>query len=92
MHWRRRRRLLGAMRAAAPRMLANRAAPHFSPSARRCNYSLSTPAAMGLPADVQALLEAHAPHFSATPEGKIKCELNGHTFPAQAQALKAFVK
>lgn len=47
---------------------------------------------MGLPADLQAILDAHTPHFSVTPEGKIKCELNGHTFPAQAAALQAFVR
>lgn len=45
-----------------------------------------------LPPEVQALLEQHAPHFSATPEGKVKCELNGHTFPAKADALQAFIK
>lgn len=42
--------------------------------------------------EVQALLAAHAPHFSLTAEGKVKCELNGHTFPARADALEAFVK
>ncbi|PSC69149.1 Surfeit locus 2 [Micractinium conductrix] len=41
--------------------------------------------------EVQALLAAHAPHFSLTAEGKVKCELNGHTFPARADALEAFV-
>lgn len=46
-----------------------------------------------VPADVRALLEAHAPHFSVTAEGKkVKCELNGHTMPARADALQAFIK
>lgn len=45
-----------------------------------------------LPADVQELLDAHQPHFSATPEGKVKCELNGHMLPARADALAAFIK
>ncbi|KAL4852986.1 Surfeit locus protein 2 [Chlorella vulgaris] len=47
---------------------------------------------MSLPADVQQLVNLHAPHFSTTPEGKIKCELNGHTFPPRADALNTFLK
>jgi hypothetical protein len=46
---------------------------------------------MELPADVQQILKDNAPHFSATAEGKVKCELNGHTFPAKADALTAFI-
>ena len=48
--------------------------------------------AAALPPEVTALLEAHAPHFAATPEGKVRCELNGHTLPARADALQAFIK
>jgi hypothetical protein len=46
---------------------------------------------MELPADVQQILKDNVPHFSATAEGKVKCELNGHTFPAKAGALTAFI-
>ena len=41
---------------------------------------------------VQRFLEAHAPHFNATPGGRVKCELNGHDFPARVEPLEAFVK
>ena len=48
---------------------------------------------MSLPAEVQALLDAQpAGRFSVTAEGKVKCELNGHTLPAKADALQAFLK
>ncbi|PRW57912.1 Surfeit locus 2 [Chlorella sorokiniana] len=47
---------------------------------------------MSLPAEVQALLDAQPPgRFSAIAEGKVKCELNGHTFPARIEALQAFL-
>jgi len=47
---------------------------------------------MAAPEEVQAIMAAHSPHFSLTAEGKVKCELNGHTFPARADALNAFIK
>ncbi|KAL4450752.1 hypothetical protein ABPG77_001108 [Micractinium sp. CCAP 211/92] len=50
--------------------------------------------AMAAPQEVQEIVAAHAPHFSVIQEDgrvKIKCELNGHTFPARAEALEAFV-
>lgn len=48
---------------------------------------------MPLPAEVQALLDAQPPgRFSVTAEGKVKCELNGHTLPARVDALQAFLK
>lgn len=51
--------------------------------------------AMAAPQEVQDIVAAHAPHFSVVEEDgrvKIKCELNGHTFPARADALEAFVR
>jgi hypothetical protein len=48
--------------------------------------------AMGVPPEVQQILDKHAARFSVTAEGKVKCELNGHTFPARADALNAFIK
>lgn len=51
--------------------------------------------AMAAPQEVQEIVAAHAPHFSVIQEDgrvKIKCELNGHTFPARAEALEAFVR
>ena len=42
--------------------------------------------------DLRQLLEAHKPHFTLTPEGKVKCELNGHMLPARAEAVAAFAK
>lgn len=53
----------------------------------------SSPFNMPLPAEVQALLDAQPPgRFSVTAEGKVKCELNGHTLPARVDALQAFLK
>ncbi|KAI7841759.1 hypothetical protein COHA_004625 [Chlorella ohadii] len=47
---------------------------------------------MSFPAEVQQLLDAQPPgRFSVTAEGKVKCELNGHTFPARIDALQAFL-
>lgn len=43
------------------------------------------------PPEVKQIMEQHAPHFSVTADGKVKCELNGHTFPARVDALNAFV-
>lgn len=45
-----------------------------------------------LPGEVQALIRAHQPYFAATKEGKVHCDLNGHAFPARADALGAFIK
>ena len=42
--------------------------------------------------EVQRFLELHSPHFTATPEGKVRCELNGHTFPPKPDVLAAFAK
>lgn len=47
---------------------------------------------MGVPPEVQQVLDSHASHFTLTAEGKVKCELNGHTFPPKADALNAFIK
>ncbi|KAL4433825.1 hypothetical protein ABPG75_000266 [Micractinium tetrahymenae] len=49
---------------------------------------------MAAPPEVQEVVAAHAPHFSVVEEDgrvKVKCELNGHTFPARADALEAFI-
>lgn len=41
---------------------------------------------------LRALLEQHQGLFELTDNGKVKCLLNGHCFPARADAVAAFVK
>ena len=53
---------------------------------------VSTGDITALPAEVQALVKAHQPYFTVTKEGKVHCDLNGHAFPARANALGAFIK
>lgn len=55
-------------------------------------HMVSTGDLQALPAEVQALVAAHEPYFSATKDGKVQCELNGHCFPPRADALSAFIK
>lgn len=41
---------------------------------------------------LKELVEANKKYFSITPEGKVKCEINGHTFPPKLEVVKAFIK
>jgi hypothetical protein len=43
-------------------------------------------------ASLDALIKAHAPFLVPTPEGKVECTLNGHTFPSNAAQIEAFVR
>lgn len=40
---------------------------------------------------LQSLLKQHAGVFSPTDNGKLKCELNGHCFPARHDVIAAFI-
>ena len=44
-----------------------------------------------LDSGLRALLEQHRTHFELE-NGKLKCLLNGHCFPARLDAVTAFVK
>jgi hypothetical protein len=48
----------------------------------------------GFPPEISALLEQHklSQYFSLTPEGKVKCEINGHQFPPRLDVATAFIK
>ena len=41
--------------------------------------------------DLRALLQQHR-HFELLEDGKVKCLLNGHCFPARMDVVTAFVK
>lgn len=43
-------------------------------------------------AQLQKLLKDEEPHFSVEADGRIKCTLNGHCFPARFDVISAFVK
>ena len=36
--------------------------------------------------------EGHEQHFSVLPDGRCKCLLNGHVFPAEPQAVATFIR
>ena len=41
---------------------------------------------------MQSALEGHEQHFSILSDGRCKCLLNGHVFPAEPQAVATFVR
>lgn len=41
--------------------------------------------------ELSALVQQHKEFFSFE-NGKVKCSLNGHAFPARADAVAAFIK
>jgi len=42
--------------------------------------------------DLAGLINSHAQHFTPTEDGRLKCELNGHVFPANKDIVAAFIK
>lgn len=42
--------------------------------------------------ELQALLDMNVPYLVLGEDGRVKCELNGHTLPPRADAVAAFVK
>lgn len=41
---------------------------------------------------MHSALEGHEQHFSILPDGRCKCLLNGHVFPAEPQAVETFIR
>ena len=42
--------------------------------------------------DLAGLIKPHVQHFTPTEDGRLKCELNGHVFPANKDVIAAFIK
>jgi len=41
---------------------------------------------------LDALLEEHQDHLTVLPDGRVQCELNGHTMPARLDVVRALVR
>lgn len=41
---------------------------------------------------LDALLGEHEKHLTVLPDGRVQCELNGHTMPPRLDVVRAFVR
>jgi hypothetical protein len=47
---------------------------------------------MGDDKALDALLGQHEKHLTVLPDGRVKCDLNGHTMPPRLDVVRAFVR